>query len=124
MAGRYSHNPGMEHWNALLQMIAYLERTLRYVLTLGGLLDQNLQLFAHADSDWAGNEERNSRSGVHTITTRTTLAINSSRKKYRGSRHYEMKQYFEYHCNSVLIDAKVIPYNGPWSLCVFRNITN
>jgi hypothetical protein len=65
MAGRYSHNPAMEHWEALLNVIGYLERTSKYVLSLGGLPSQSgLELYAYADSDWAGDENRNSRSGI------------------------------------------------------------
>jgi hypothetical protein len=65
MAGRYSHNPGKQHWEALLQVVGYLQTTSKYVLTLGGQTpNQALQLYAYADSDWAGDEDRNSRSGI------------------------------------------------------------
>lgn len=66
--GRYSHNPGQEHWDAVLQIVAYLSGTRKLRLILGGCkkveLSANLKLSAASDSDWAGDKDkRYSRTG-------------------------------------------------------------
>lgn len=65
---RYSNNPGQEHWNAVLQIVAYLNGTRKLRLILGGCkkleLSANLKLSAASDSDWAGDKDkRTSRTG-------------------------------------------------------------
>jgi hypothetical protein len=63
MCGRYANNPSTEHWKALLRILSYLTGTKDYDLKLGGNLS-TMELFAFADSDWAGDlDERKSRSG-------------------------------------------------------------
>ena len=66
--GRYSHNPGQQHWDAVLQIVAYLNGTRKLRLILGGCkkmeLSANLKLSAASDSDWAGDKDRRcSRTG-------------------------------------------------------------
>ena len=65
-AGRYSHNPGMPHWTALLKVVSYLKDTCKYVMTFSGTFPGgSLQhsIYAYADSDWAGDKSRKSRTG-------------------------------------------------------------
>jgi hypothetical protein len=66
--GRYSQNPGQEHWDALLQIVAYVNGTRKLRLVLGGRSKMeplaNLTLSAASDSDWAGEiDKRCSRTG-------------------------------------------------------------
>jgi hypothetical protein len=61
--GRYSQNPGMEHWKAILQILKYLQGTKHLLLTLGGKANA-ITLRAYSDADWAGDlDERKSRTG-------------------------------------------------------------
>jgi hypothetical protein len=66
--GRYSQNPGQKHWDAVLQIVAYLNGTRKLRLVLGGCrkveLSANLKLSAASDSDWAGDKDKRcSRTG-------------------------------------------------------------
>jgi hypothetical protein len=62
--GRYAHNPGMSHWNAVLHLLGYLKSTSDYILTLGGFLETSNMVSAYSDSDWGGNiDTRLSRTG-------------------------------------------------------------
>jgi hypothetical protein len=81
--GRYSHNPGKQHWNAALQIVQYLIGTSRFTLRLGGDTDlelsNNLKIFAYSDSDWAGDgDNRYSRTGS-AIYLNQSLVIYTSR---------------------------------------------
>jgi hypothetical protein len=62
--GRYSHNPGQEHWNALLQIVRYLSGTRKLRLILGGCrkmeVSANFKLSGASDADWAGEQDRRS----------------------------------------------------------------
>ena len=61
--GRYSQNPGKQHWNAVLRVLQYLKSTKDYTLTLGGAVS-NVSISAYSDSDWAGDlDKRRSRTG-------------------------------------------------------------
>ena len=61
--GKYCQNPGMEHWNALLKIIAYVISTKDLALQLGGPC-RAVTLFAYSDADWAGElDKRRSRTG-------------------------------------------------------------
>jgi len=69
-AARYSHNPGRLHWNAVLQILRYLQGTRILKLQLGGkstqfMLTSNFSLVkASADADWATErDDRRSRTG-------------------------------------------------------------
>jgi hypothetical protein len=48
--GRFSQNPGIEHWKAVIRILCYLKGTVDYVLTLGGCVE-NVELHAYADAD-------------------------------------------------------------------------
>jgi hypothetical protein len=61
--GRFSQNPGIEHWKAVIRILCYLKGTVDYVLTLGGCVE-NVELHAYADADWGGDvDRRRSRTG-------------------------------------------------------------
>jgi hypothetical protein len=60
--GRFSHNPGVAHWNAVLHILRYLKGTVHLRLQLGGA-KKYPELSAMVDSDWAGDKSRRSRSG-------------------------------------------------------------
>ncbi len=62
MFGRFAENPGQEHWNALLQIVRYLQGTRKQYLLLGSA--NEITVNACADADWAGDVDgRNSRTG-------------------------------------------------------------
>ena len=64
IAGQFAHNPGMNHWKAVLRVLKYLQGTKPMTLTLGGNQDK-VQLTAYSDADWAANfDTRRSRSGL------------------------------------------------------------
>ena len=64
VAGQFAHNPGMDHWKAVLRVLKYLKGTKPMTLTLGGNQDK-VQLTAYSDADWAANlDTRRSRSGL------------------------------------------------------------
>ena len=52
LCGRYSENPSIEHWKALLRVLSYLSGSKDHVLRLGGKFDE-MTLSAYSDSDWA-----------------------------------------------------------------------
>ena len=59
--GRFCSNPGIIHWNALLQIVRYLKGTRNYALTLGG---GKPELSAYSDANWIGEStEGRSRTG-------------------------------------------------------------
>lgn len=64
-AGRYAQNPGLEHWDALVQITKYLNGTRRYCLTLGGSpITNEVPLCAYSDADWGGDKDKfRSRTG-------------------------------------------------------------
>ena len=75
--GRYAQNPGQEHWDALIQIVRYLQGTRKLRLRLGGA--RLIELNACSDSDWAGNvDDRNSRTG-YTISMGNSLITWSSK---------------------------------------------
>jgi len=62
--GQFAQNPGLEHWKALLQIVAYLVSTSKLVLRLGGHYSK-LELTAYSDADWGGDlDKRRSRTGL------------------------------------------------------------
>lgn len=62
--GRYAQNPGMQHWQAVLQILRYLQGTQTLQLILGGL-HSDIILNAFSDADWAGDlDGRRSRTGL------------------------------------------------------------
>jgi hypothetical protein len=64
IVARFSHNPGEEHWLALLRILGYLGKSQGYKLQLGGSTGSEMELFAYADADWGGEtESRKSRTG-------------------------------------------------------------
>jgi hypothetical protein len=61
--GKFAENPGKAHWDALLQILAYLHGTQHLCLELGAV-SKEITLSAYADADWAGDlDKRKSRSG-------------------------------------------------------------
>ena len=69
--GHYSQNPGKEHWDALLQIVRYLQGTRKLPLRIGHA--GKIELNACSDADWAGNlDDRNSRTGF-TISLGTSV---------------------------------------------------
>lgn len=61
--GRFAQNPGPEHWEAVLKILAYLKGTQGTALCLGGW-SQNISISAYSDADWAGDiDQRRSRTG-------------------------------------------------------------
>jgi hypothetical protein len=58
----FSHNPGQTHWEAELLILRYIQGTKRLSLQLGGDM-QYPKLFTYADSDYAADQTRRSRSG-------------------------------------------------------------
>ena len=61
--GKFAHNPGRQHWEAILQILKYLQGTRLMTLTLGGKLP-SFTLTAYCDADWAGDKDaRKSRTG-------------------------------------------------------------
>ena len=67
---RFSHNPGMIHWKAVLRILKYLQGTKRYKLLLGGRNESTVvaskysKVLAYADADYASDiDGRRSRTG-------------------------------------------------------------
>ena len=67
VCGQFAHNPGMEHWKAVLQILKYLKGTRNFELILGGKPSESnngFNLSSYCDADWAGDlDKRKSRSG-------------------------------------------------------------
>ncbi|KAL4283434.1 hypothetical protein GQ457_16G021540 [Hibiscus cannabinus] len=60
--GRYSSNPGMDHWIAAKRVMRYLRRTKDYMLTYRK--SDHLEVVGYSDSDFAGcQDSRKSTSG-------------------------------------------------------------
>ena len=57
---RFSHNPGITHWNALKRVYAYLKSTRDLWLTFGG---EQLMLEGFSDADGMSQEDRHAISG-------------------------------------------------------------
>ena len=73
LCGRYSENPSIEHWKALLRVLSYLSGSKDHVLRLGGKFDE-MTLSAYSDSDWAGDlDERKSRSGYLVLLNNSSI---------------------------------------------------
>lgn len=75
--GRYAQNPGEKHWEAILQIVRYLQGTRKLRLRLGGA--KNIELCACSDADWAADlDQRNSRTG-YTISLGNSLIVWNSK---------------------------------------------
>ena len=77
VCGKFADNPGKEHWQALLQIVKYLQGTRTMRLKLGNA--KQISLSACADADWAGDiDGRNSRTG-YTISIGNSVIAWSSK---------------------------------------------
>jgi hypothetical protein len=62
VASRFSSNPGIEHWNALMHLLRYIKGTLDLGITyrgpgrLGTPISQTL--VCYTDADWAGDKDK------------------------------------------------------------------
>jgi hypothetical protein len=81
-AARFSKNPGIQHWNAIIQILRYLQGTRNLVLQLNGSSFReitNLSTLAYADADWGTElDTRRSRSG-YTLYLLNSLVVWSSK---------------------------------------------
>jgi phage anti-repressor protein len=64
--GRFAINPGIDHWKALLKIVAYLNTTQNYELVLGGCIE-NVTVNASSDSDWANDPVAKKSRGGHVV---------------------------------------------------------
>jgi hypothetical protein len=72
--GRFCHNPGLAHWEAVIRIVLYLKGTQHLSLKLGGK-HNGIKIAAYADADWAGETDtRRSRTG-YTIFINDSLVI-------------------------------------------------
>lgn len=77
ICGKFADNPGMAHWNGLLQIVQYLQGTRKLRLKLSNA--KEISLNACADADWAGDiDGRNSRTG-YTISIGESVVAWSSK---------------------------------------------
>lgn len=61
---RFASNPGIEHWNALKHVLAYLKTTRHFNLTFGGEGHRSFKPIGYSDSDFASDpDKRRSCSG-------------------------------------------------------------
>jgi len=90
--GQFAQNPGIEHWKALLQIVAYLNSTKDMCFKLGGITKEII-LNAYSDSDWGGDlDKRRSRTGFvirlndSPVTwmskLQTSIALSSTESEY------------------------------------------
>jgi hypothetical protein len=90
--GKFSKNPGNDHWLALLRILSYLNGTQDMRLHLGGIA-ASLVLETFSDADWAGDlDQRKSRSGYVVLLNKnpviwssklqTTVALSSTEAEY------------------------------------------
>lgn len=56
---RFSHNPGQQHWQAVLRIMKYLQKTINFVMTYGGTGDPQYDKYPveWADASFAGDRE-------------------------------------------------------------------
>ena len=83
-AGKFSHNPGLKHWEALLRVVQYLIGTKDYTFTLGGIIPNRSQVafYAYSDSDWAGDvDNRCSRTGMAIYLNQSLIVFSSVLQK-------------------------------------------
>jgi hypothetical protein len=62
MLSRFSSNPGIEHWNALMHLLRYIKGTLDLGITYRGLGHRATPfpdtLHCYTDADWAGEKDK------------------------------------------------------------------
>lgn len=75
---QFIQNPGRIHWEALQQVIVYLNSTKDLWLTFGG---RAKSLEGYCDADWAGQKHRHSISG-YSFHLRQGTVTWSSKKQY------------------------------------------
>ena len=79
--GKFAENPGAAHWEALLQILAYLHGTQHLGLELGEI-SKEITLTAYADADWAGDlDQRKSRSGYVVLCNNSSIIWSSKLQK-------------------------------------------
>jgi hypothetical protein len=72
--GRFCHNPGLAHWEAVIRIVLYLKGTQIISVKLG-VKHNKIKIAAFADADWACEiDTRRSRTG-HTIFINDSLVI-------------------------------------------------
>lgn len=89
---QFLQDPSLDHWNAAIQILQYLNATKHFCLTLGG---NDLELVGYSDSDWA--EDRDNRRSISGYTFRLGLgaiswksqkqqsvSLSSSKAKYKA----------------------------------------
>jgi hypothetical protein len=92
MAGRFAQDPGQPHWQAVLEIVAYLKGAQGLSLVLGGV-ESGVQPHAFADADWGGDTDtRRSRTGSALFINRAcvcwasrlqpTVALSSTEAEY------------------------------------------
>lgn len=75
--GRFAHNPGPEHWQAVLQILKYLQGTRNLALVLGGK-EKDINVHSYCDADWAGEpDKRKSRSGFVIMVNKSPICWSS-----------------------------------------------
>ena len=64
LLARYQTNPGINHWNALMNVIGYIKNTFDYGLTYSRDSESDLSPIAYVDADYGGcKDTRRSTSG-------------------------------------------------------------
>lgn len=89
---QFLQDPSLDHWNAAIRILQYLNATKHFCLTLGG---NDLKLVGYSDSDWA--EDRDNRRSISGYTFRVgsgaiswksqkqpTVSLSSSKAKYKA----------------------------------------
>lgn len=80
IVSRYLNNPGKDHWNAVKQIIRYVNQTKQFNLQLGGKAE--LKLSAYADADWAGCvDSRRSNTGFIIMLGNSVISAKSKRQE-------------------------------------------
>ena len=79
--GKFAHNPGRKHWEAILHILKYLQGTRHLQLILGGE-SKGFELSAYCDADWAGNQDgRKSRTGYLLLLNKSPIIWSSKLQK-------------------------------------------
>ena len=79
-AAAYVSNPGREHWDAVLQILCYIKKTIHYGLVYGDC--SNSTLLGFTDADWAGDlQTRKSTTGILFTFNGGPVAYGSRRQR-------------------------------------------
>ena len=93
MLGRYTKNPGMQHWEAAKRVLKYLKGTASYGITYGGR-QATTELTCFTDSDWGGcADTAKSTSGYLVTMAGGALSWASRRQKHVATSSFAAEYY-------------------------------